>query len=120
MLTGWLAGPKSKVLQAYSDKALLEEALNSLSKIFNIEIETLRKQLNAHRIINWSADPFTLGAYGYATVETPAARKILATPVVNTLYFGGEALYEGAEMGTVEAALANGMEVGEEILKCFK
>ncbi|HXA02732.1 MAG TPA: NAD(P)/FAD-dependent oxidoreductase [Cytophagaceae bacterium] len=120
MLTGWFAGPKAKRFKTYSDGKLLDEALNSLTGIFNIKAETLRGQLNSHRIINWSADPFSLGAYGYATVETPEARKILAGPVANTLYFGGEALYAGAEMGTVEAALANGEQVGNEILKNFQ
>jgi len=32
----------------------------------------------------------------------------LTKPVEQTLYFASEAYYEGAEMGTVEAALASG------------
>ena len=120
MLTGWLAGPKAKRLQTYSDEMLLHEALNSLSKIFNVKTELLKAQLYSHRIINWPADPFALGAYSYFTVETPEARKILAAPIANTLFFAGEAFYAGAEMGTVEAALASGEEAGNEILKSFQ
>jgi monoamine oxidase len=117
MLTGWLAGPKAKRFQAFDDETLLKEALNSLSGIFKIKIETLREELSCYRIINWSADIFTMGAYCYATVETSAAKKILTSPVVNTLYFGGEAFYSGAEIGTVEAALSNGEQVAMEIMK---
>jgi monoamine oxidase len=61
-----------------------------------------------------------MGAYGYATVENSAAKKILSSPVSDTLYFAGEALYEGPEMGTVEAALASGQKVAQEILKLRK
>jgi hypothetical protein len=33
-----------------------------------------------------------------------------------TLYFGGEALYEGRETGTVEGALANGIQVAQKMI----
>jgi monoamine oxidase len=120
LLTGWLAGPKANRFRTYTNEQLLQEALHSLSEIFSIGIETLRNQLKNYRINNWSADPFTLGAYGYATVETPEARKILAAPVADTLYFAGEVFYEGAEMGTVEAALASGEKTANEILRTLQ
>jgi predicted NAD/FAD-dependent oxidoreductase len=66
--------------------------------------------------MNWTADPFTLGSYAYDTVEAPEARKILNTSIQDTLFFTGEYLYEGAEMGTVEAALTSGLDVAERML----
>jgi monoamine oxidase len=120
LLTGWLAGPQAEKLKTCTEKELLEKALDALAAIFNIREEDLRAMLNTYRIINWASDPFTLGAYGYATVETNEIRKILTSPVSDTLYFAGEALYDGPEMGTVEAALANGEKTAREILKALK
>ncbi|MFL5728364.1 MAG: flavin monoamine oxidase family protein [Cytophagaceae bacterium] len=117
LLTGWLAGPKASRLANYSEQELLSLALDSLSNILNVKKEWLKEQLRAHRIVNWCADSFAIGAYGYATVKTPEARKQLSAPVSDTLYFGGEALYDGPEMGTVEAALASGERAAHEILK---
>ena len=42
---------------------------------------------------------------------TPACRQLLRTPVAETLYFAGEAIYEGTVPGTVEAAFHSGLEV---------
>jgi len=63
-----------------------------------------------------TAEPFTRGSYAFDTIAAPAARKVLNTPVDDTLFFAGEYLYEGAIMGTVEAALTSGGEVAEKIL----
>jgi monoamine oxidase len=41
---------------------------------------------------------------------------VLNTPVEHTVYFAGEALYNGASPGTVEAALSTGKSVAERIL----
>jgi monoamine oxidase len=40
---------------------------------------------------------------------------ILCDPVEDTIFFAGEALYDGSEMGTVEAALVSGKRVAKEI-----
>jgi monoamine oxidase len=56
---------------------------------------------------NWGAEPYTYGAYSYATVGSQAARAALATPVADTLFFAGEGLHHGIDSGTVEAALAS-------------
>jgi monoamine oxidase len=115
LLTGWVAGPGAEQLKGRSDPEILDETIHSLSLIFKWNVERLKKEIVASRVINWSADPFSLGAYTYATIDTPKSRKILSAPVDNTLFFAGEALYDGPEMGTVEAALANGRAVAEEI-----
>jgi monoamine oxidase len=120
LLTGWLAGPRAEKLKACTEKELLEKALSALAAIFNIREEDLKAMLNKYRVVNWASDPFALGAYGYATVEIDQARKMLASPVSDTLYFAGEALYDGPEMGTVEAALANGEKAARVILKSLQ
>jgi monoamine oxidase len=72
--------------------------------------------LVSSQIFNWTADPFTRGAYAFSTTGTEEARKIMMHPVEETLFFAGDAFYDGLEMGTVEAALTSGLRVCEEVL----
>jgi monoamine oxidase len=87
-----------------------------LSSIFDINIEILQQYITSSHIHNWIADPFSKGAYSYNSVTSAAAKKILATPVSNTLFFAGEALGEDFN-GTVEAALRSGKNIAEKILE---
>jgi monoamine oxidase len=114
MLTGWLGGPKTEQYKTASEENILAEALNSLSSIFKMEVDVLRKKLKKYHVANWIADPFTRGAYTYETPETKNARMMLKQPVENTLFFSGEALHH-ADVGTVEAALSSGLEVAKQI-----
>jgi len=91
-------------------------AIDALAYIFGVDKKFIEDRLVAYYITNWAADPFTHGAYSYATLDTHWAKEILAQPLEQTLYFAGEALYKGGESGTVEAALANGIEVARELI----
>jgi monoamine oxidase len=117
LLTGWLGGPAAERNKDTSNEALLQMSLESLGHIFKLSVDELKAKLIAWNIVNWTAEPFTRGSYSYDTIAAPKARKLLNEPVENTLFFAGEYLYEGPAMGTVEAALTNGKEVADRILK---
>lgn len=110
LLTGWLSGPSARRVKL-SDEELLEEGVKSLGYIFDCPVDIVRSKIHAAKVINWMKDPFALGAYAYKTVETSQVIEVLSQPVENTVFFAGEAYYEGPEMGTVEAALASGENV---------
>ena len=114
LLTGWLGGSIEKIRLA-SEHDLLELAIDSLSKIFSIAKAKLDEELGSSHIFNWSEDPFSVGAYSFSTPTTKEARLQLREPFAHTLYFAGEALYDGDSPGTVEAALQNGRDVAERI-----
>ncbi|GAB2943804.1 NAD(P)/FAD-dependent oxidoreductase [Hymenobacter coalescens] len=114
LLTGWLGGPAAD--PAASEEAVLSEALASLAQVLGTTEAWLRARLRAHRVANWGADPWTRGAYTYATVDADRARRVLATPVADTLFFAGEALYAGPAGGTVEAALASAVAVTQQLI----
>jgi monoamine oxidase len=116
LFTGWLAGPRADRFKDAEDAVILQEALQALGSIFNRESENLRGLLTAWRVVNWKSDPFSMGAYAYATVETDEAKKHLNDPVNGQVYFAGEALFEGGHMGTVEGALLSGKSVARQIL----
>jgi monoamine oxidase len=66
---------------------------------------------------NWSKDPFARGAYSYAAVGGLEARRRLAEPIENTLYFAGEATNTQGYSGTVHGALASGRRAARHLLE---
>jgi monoamine oxidase len=115
LLTGWLGGPGT-TRASHSRDALFEKAMKSLQYIFDCSRLQLNSEIVNWDIADWTTDPYAFGAYAFPTVDTKEARSFLSRPIHDTIFFGGEALYEGAAMGTVEAALANGHIVAEKIL----
>jgi monoamine oxidase len=116
VLTGWYAGPKADRVSSLTEAELVDMGLASLAEIFDRPLDNLRRDLIASRAINWGNDRFARGAYSYATPKTRAAQSVLRKPDGGAIFFSGEALYEGPDMGTVEAALASGRETAQTIL----
>jgi monoamine oxidase len=116
VLTGWYAGPKADRVAALSEAELVAMGIASLAEIFALPPERLRSALVAARAINWGNDPFARGAYSYATLGTREAQALLSRPDDGPIFFTGEALYAGPDMGTVEAALASGQDTARAIL----
>jgi monoamine oxidase len=116
VLTGWFAGPKADTVARLRAAELIEMGLTSLAEIFNLPVHRMTRDLAASRAINWGNDPFARGAYSYATPKTRDAQSALKQPDGGAVFFSGEALYAGPDMGTVEAALASGWETAQTIL----
>ena len=116
VLTGWLGGPKTETMASLNEQELIEAGLASLANIFDLDPKQLMRNLVAARAINWAHDTYAHGAYSYATPETRKAQSTFASPEGGLIFFSGEALYRGWDMGTVEAALTNGLETARAIL----
>jgi monoamine oxidase len=116
VLTGWFAGPKADRVSSLTEAELIDLGLASLAEIFDLPLDRIRRDLVASRAINWGNDPFARGAYSYATPRTREAQLLLKKPNGDAIFFSGEALYAGPDMGTVEAALASGQETAQMIL----
>jgi monoamine oxidase len=116
VLTGWFAGPKADTVERLTATELVEMGLDSLAEIFNLPVDRITIDLVASQAINWGYDPFARGAYSYATPKTRDAQSVLKKPNSAAIFFSGEALYAGPDMGTVEAALASGLETAQTIL----
>ena len=117
ILTGWLGGLQAALLKNLTDEDLLEVALESLSSAFAKPVEVLKNKLVANKIVNWTNVPNVYGGYSYETPQSADAKKILSQPVEQTIFFTGEALYNGIIKGTVEAALVSGKETATKILR---
>src|ERR1700724_4363884 len=120
VLTGWFGGPKTEAMANLGEHELIEAGLASLGDIFGLDPKQLMRNLVAAQAINWAHDPFARGAYSYATPETRKAQSALSSPEGRVIFFSGEALYRGRDMGTVEAALTNGLETARTIVAADK
>lgn len=120
LLTGWLAGPPAEAYLQKDDEGLLDLGIDSLAYIFSVSRDFLHEQLSGWQTANWSKDPFSKGAYSYATVNDAKAIETLSAPVNNTLFFAGEALGTGSNKSTVEAALSSGINAAAGMLGILK
>jgi len=116
VLTGWCGGPKAEQLSSQSDEDIFEKAILSLSSILDKPVDDLKKNIRHANVFNWQSEDLNLHGYCYSTIETAAARQVLCKPVEGTIFFAGEALYEGTSPGTVEAALVSGKNAAAKLL----
>ena len=116
VLTGWFGGPRTVELAHLDPQGLIDAGIASLAAMFSLPREELARDLVVAAAANWANDPFARGAYSWATPRTRAAQEILAR-ADGPVLFSGEALYRGRDMGTVEAALASGVETAGMILR---
>ena len=115
LLTGWAGGSQAWALENRGDYTIMDLALRSLSNVFQEKIEALKQMLQASAVANWKNDVYSNGAYSYSLVESVQAKKLLNTPLAGTIFFAGEAVYEGPSQGTVEAALVSAKNVVEKV-----
>jgi monoamine oxidase len=115
LLTGWVNGPQAASFVQVGKEKVLQYAVYSLAGIFGLPVLFLEREMIDSQITDWGVDPYALGAYSYDMLSSKQARRLLQQPVADTLYFAGEALYEGAHPGTVEAALISGRDAAKKI-----
>ena len=115
LITGWLGGPPAAAT-AHDETSLFNKAIRSLAYITQCSPSEIRSLLKHYYIANWVTDPYSLGAYSYPTLETSTAVKFMSAPIDKTIYFAGEAFYEGTSGGTVEAALASAEKAATKFL----
>jgi monoamine oxidase len=88
--------------------AMIKYALEQLAQHFDGGIKSFRKFYRNGLASNWLYDRWTRGSYSNALPGHVAARKQLAVPVDETLFFAGEALsinHFGSMCGAYESAL---------------
>jgi monoamine oxidase len=116
LITGWITGEPMRAFRRLDTAARIDSCVASLAGIFGMEIHRLRDNLRAAMVFDWVSAPYVLGGYSFETVGSAEARAVLSAPVEDTIYFSGEALYEGNVPGTVEAAFNSGLKTAETII----
>jgi len=119
MLAGWSGGPHAEEIKNLSNEEILLNALQSLSQIFSIDKNVLQQKLKGWHVANWVNDPRSYGGYSYEVVNGSKAKQVLKQTIEGTIFFAGEGLIDGPEIGTVEAALISGRETAYRIIASF-
>ena len=117
MITAWAGGPSAERLLGHDRQELAAVALDVLAPAIGVERERLGDLLVEAYHHDWSADPFTRGAYSYALVGGADAFNVLGRPVEGTLVAAGEATADDGENGTVQGAIASGERAARAILE---
>lgn len=116
LLTGWLAGSAARKRRYYSEEDIYKEAIGSLAYLFKMSEQHLFLQVRCRKIIHWSQENYTRGAYTYSTVNGENQIAVLGRPVDNTLFFAGETFAPEAGIGLVESAIESGLYTAKQML----
>ncbi len=117
VLTGWSAGPHADKLIGRPRSEIVAEALRTLTRITGVDAGNL---VRSHHFHDWHADPFSRGAYSYALAGHLDARRQLAEPVEDTLFFAGEATETEGHSATVHGAIATGERAARQVLAALR
>jgi monoamine oxidase len=120
MITGWSGGPHAEEIKNLSDDEILHAAIESVAEVFDLRKPDVLGKLKSFRVANWVQDPFSCGAYSFDVVNGHKIKNVLTTPETNTIYFAGEGLVDGPEIGTVNGALVSGRETARKMIAAFK
>jgi monoamine oxidase len=115
MLVGWTGGPVAARLSGLPKEEVVARALRSLAALFHARVRDVEELVVGAFLHDWSADPFTRGAYSHATAGAEDAPVELAVPIQATLFFAGEATAPGGENGTVSGALESGRRAANQV-----
>ena len=112
ILLGFNAARFGQAIEAWSDQAIVADAMATLRTLFGKDIP----DPSAWQISRWASDPYARGAYSYHKVgSTPSMREDLARPVGRALYFAGEAT-DARHFQSVHGAYLSGQRAAAEVL----
>jgi monoamine oxidase len=117
IITGWSAAHAAESLAGMGERAVVEQAVASLSSILRLEKSKIQSQVAAAYFHDWDSDPFSRGAYSYVKVGGEGCQGTLGSPIGNRLFFAGEATDTSGHNGTVHGAIASGQRAARDILK---
>jgi len=106
LVVAWAGGPKAVALRGSSEAELIERARDQFGELLGAA--AARDEIEGGAMHDWSADPFSRGAYSYVAVGGGEARATLGAPVEQTLFFAGEATSTDGQGGTVNGAIETG------------
>ena len=115
-LVGWSGGPRSEPLRALSEAELAAHACAELAEAFGVPPNLVTDALASTHTVDWSSDPFALGAYSYVPARALGAPAAMVEPAAETLYFAGEHTDMTGHWGTVHAAFRSGLRAARQLL----
>jgi monoamine oxidase len=108
----FFGGEGARVLEANGSAAGFDFALEQLCALFGSGVRAHLRPLAAS---NWSETMSIGGAYSYALPGHASARRVLAQPFDNRLFFAGEATSTG-DFSTAHGAHDSGVRAADEVI----
>ncbi|MGZ3419214.1 MAG: flavin monoamine oxidase family protein [Polyangiales bacterium] len=118
LIVAWAGGPRADRLLAEDRGRRIEIAVASLERALGSQTSLSAHLVDAHHH-DWLADPWSQGAYSWVPTGAEDAKRVLAEPVDDTLFFAGEAVHLGAGTGTVHGAIESGERAARTLLARF-
>lgn len=115
-IVAWTAGPNAANLAGKSEQEIIGVALETLDFMFGRRVRASKRLIGAY-LHDWQEDPFSRGAYSYVVAGGRGARKRLAQPIGDTMFFAGEAADFEGEAATVSGALHSGKRAAQLALR---
>jgi monoamine oxidase len=116
VLTAWAGGEAASTLRSLPRGQIVRTAVETFAAGIGVPARRVARKLLAWDLHDWTADPYSRGAYSYALVGGATAGHRLMRPIEDTLFFAGEAVGEG-DSGTVPAAVASGERAARRMLR---
>ena len=117
IITAWAPFRAAEQLSGKSESFVIDQGLAALGEILKTDRCEIDRQFVSAHFHDWQTDPFSRGAYSYGKVGCDGAQQALADPLVDTLFFAGEATDITGHNGTVHGAIASGHRAAAEILR---
>ncbi len=112
----WAGGDQVEALAAHSRPRLFHVASAALAELAARPHTEVLAKIVGYATHDWSADPTVRGAYAYVLAGREANAMHLDEPLLNTLYFAGEATH-AHDPGTVSGAIASGQRAASQVLQ---
>ncbi|NJP12267.1 MAG: NAD(P)-binding protein [Leptolyngbyaceae cyanobacterium RU_5_1] len=111
VLVGFNASRYARQLETWTDDQILAAVMTVLRTLYGSSIP----EPDAWKIARWEADPFAVGSYSFIAKDASDKNyKTLAQPVINRLFFAGEATSR-PYAATVHGALLSGWREADRI-----
>lgn len=114
ILLGFVSGQFAIDLEKKNDNEIIELCMNKLRKMYGNKIPNPSSAL----ITRWGQNPLFYGSYSYlpSTPYKTNPHAVMAPPLENRLFFGGEA-FSMHQNSTVYGAYMRGQQIANEILE---
>ncbi|WP_041577554.1 flavin monoamine oxidase family protein [Bdellovibrio bacteriovorus] len=117
LLVAWQGGPRAYEMSFWKESGRVAAALKSLAFITRRTSTFINAQYSRHFTHNWSADPFSLGAYSYIGLQKENTPHSLHLPFAQKIIIAGEATARPADQGTVHGALQSGQRAARQAIE---
>ena len=108
-----VGGRFGRELSGKGDKEMVAFALEWLTNLYGNDMRKAVKRTHATR---WNQEPWVLGGFSTAAPGGQPARRVLAEPLRNRIWFAGEAAHE-TQWGTVGGAWETGERAADAVLR---